>query len=202
MATLYENSTWEWDGQIRNIYDSYWFCQTFTPSEEHDIASVILSLGRSGSPGTITVSIKATSAGKPTGDDLCSGTTNGNTLPINGWPTPAPEEREITFNTNPTLSAGVKYAIVVRATSGDGSNKLIWAASTTSVYDDGDQCYSNNSGSSWTLYDTRELWFKEYGDPTAEPPGKARFPTPANEAEKVIIRGIDALKYLQWEAPA
>ena len=32
-------------------------------------------------------------------------------------------------------------------------------------------------------------------------PGKARYPTPADNADKVIIRGIDTLKYLQWEAP-
>ena len=129
MATLYENSTWVWDGQIRNVYgNTFWYAQTFTPQTTHDITSVILFLARAGSPGIITVSIRETSDGKPSGEDLCSGTTDGDTLPAGGWPTPAPEEREITFSVNPTLNANTKYAIVVRVLSGDSSNKVWWAA--------------------------------------------------------------------------
>lgn len=165
MAILYENSTWAWAGQVRNIYgNTWWFAQTFTPQTTHDITSVILSLARVGSPGTITVSIRATTLDKPSGADLCSGTTDGDTLPAGGYPTPAPEEREITFGTNPTLTAGTKYAIVVRASSGNSSNKVWWSATTSSVYADGDQCRSGNVGVSWTLYATRELWFEEYGE--------------------------------------
>ena len=113
MASLFENSTWVYDGQIRNFYDINWYAQTFTPQTTHSISSVILALARQPGdlPGIVTVSIRATTGGKPSGDDLCVGTTTGNDLPEIGWPTPAPEEREITFGTNPTVTAGIKYAI-------------------------------------------------------------------------------------------
>lgn len=196
MATLYENSTWAWDGIVRSIYsNSYWYAQTFTPQTTHDITSVVLSLGRpSGeSPGTVTVSIRETTTGKPSGDDLCSGTTDGNTVPEVGWPTPIPEEREITFSTNPTLTLGTKYAIVVRALSGSSSNKLYWSASTSSVYANGDQCFSNG-GSSWILYNDRELWFEEYGNPPS-PPSKPTNPTPSDAATSVDFSGLE----LSWD---
>jgi len=53
-----------------------------------------------------------------------------------------------------------------------------------------------------TSFNNYRYGIRSYIASEASPPGKARFPTPANEAEKVIIRGIDALKYLQWEVPA
>ena len=185
---LYESSTWAWDGTVRSLYGaSRWYAQTFTPQTTHDITSVILSLGRpSGdSPGEITVSIKATVSEKPSGDDLCSGTTTGNDLPELGYPTPAPEEREITFGTNPTLDAGTKYAIVVKALDGGSSDKVYWLAATSSVYADGDQCYTSDGGTGWTLYDDRELWFEEYGDLSL--PGKPTTPTPANDASDITL---------------
>jgi hypothetical protein len=188
MPDLYENSTWVWDGQVRNIYDDNWYAQTFTPQTTHNITSVILSLGRpSGdTPGTVTVSIKAVDGdNKPVDGDLCSGTTNGNTVPEIAYPTPAPEEREITFGTNPTLTAGTRYAIVVRAPSGSSSNKLYWSASTSSVYANGDQCGSGNSGLNWTLYDTRELWFKEYGNPAV--PEKPITPSPSDSGTNITL---------------
>lgn len=85
--------------------------QTFTPSSSHTITSVKLLLYKLvGSPGTITVGIKATDeSGHPTGDDLCSGTTEGNTLTedTDG------EWREITLGDGTDLDADKKYAIVV-----------------------------------------------------------------------------------------
>ena len=189
---LYESSTWAWDGTVRSVYgNTNWFAQTFTPQVTHNITSVILSLGRptGDSPGEVTVSIRATVSGgaddgKPNGADLCSGTTTGNDLPELAFPTPAPEEREITFGTNPTLTAGTKYAIVVRALDGSSGDKLYWAAATSSVYSDGDQCGSNG-GVNWTLYNTRELWFEEYGNPTL--PGKPTTPNPADSASDVTL---------------
>lgn len=203
---LYESSTWAWDGQIRNLQASDWYAQTFTPQTTHDITSVILSLGRpSGdSPGTITVTIREVedsgpNINKPKDDviyDLCSGTTNGNTLPETGFPTPTPEEREITFGVNPTLIAGTKYAIVVRALSGGASDLVRWSASTSSVYANGDQCMSSDSGSSWTLYSSRELWFKEYGDPST--PGKPTGPAPSDTATNITLDQTP----LSWTAGA
>ena len=71
------------DDAAASIYGNTWDTQTFTPSVAHTITSVKLKLYKTGTgPGTITVGIRATDgSGLPTGSDLCSGTTDGNTLP-------------------------------------------------------------------------------------------------------------------------
>jgi hypothetical protein len=143
------------------LYGSTWVAQTFTPSVAHTITSVKLKLFRVGSPGTVTVSIRATSGGQPTGGDLCSGTTSGNTLPT-GSPF---EWREISLGSGYGLSAGTTYAIVVRATSGDSSNYLWWRVDGSSpTYGGGMYLLSFNSGSSWTSGASYDLMFEEWGN--------------------------------------
>ena len=162
MSTLYEYYNTGDDG-AGNFYGATWWAQTFTPSTAHKITSVKLLLYRAGSPGTITVSIRATDgSGHPTGGDLCSGTTNGNTLP-----TGSPYEwREITLGAGCDLSAGTKYAIVARATSGSSSNKVYWRSDSTSpTYAGGNFEYSTNSGSSWTTYTNYDCLFEDWGEP-------------------------------------
>ena len=70
------------DDASGRAYGNEWRAQTFTPSVSFNITSVKLKLFREGNPGTVTVSIRATSGGVPTGSDLCWGTTNGSTLPL------------------------------------------------------------------------------------------------------------------------
>ena len=146
------------------LYGSNWAAQTFTPSVAHTITSVKLKLLRSGAPGTVTVSIRATSGGQPTGSDLCSGTTTGDTLT-----TSAPGEwREITLGSGYGLSAGKTYAIVVRATSGDGSNYLWWRVDGSSpTYGGGMYLLSFDSGLSWTSGASYDLMFEEWGNAAA-----------------------------------
>lgn len=96
-----------------------------------------LKICRQGSPGTVTVSIRATSGGLPTGPDLCAGTTNGNTLTTNT----NGEWRRIQFTTTPTLSNGVVYAIVVRVGSASPINSIRWRLASASLSD-----YSNGTG--------------------------------------------------------
>jgi hypothetical protein len=120
---------------------------------------VKLKLYRSGSPGTVTVSIRATSASKPTGSDLTSGTINGNTLTTDtagAW-----YEIALTLY---RLLANTKYAIVVRAESGTSGNALFWRCDGTSpTYSGGAVCYSSNSGVTWGNEDANadmmfEVW--------------------------------------------
>lgn len=146
------------------LYGSNWAAQTFTPSVAHTITSVKLKLFRSGAPGTVTVSIRATSGGQPTGSDLCSGTTSGDTLT-----TSAPGAwREITLGSGYGLSAGTTYAIVVRATSGAWGNHVLWRADTSPTYYGGGMwVWSTNSGSSWSSYANYDLMFEEWGNPAS-----------------------------------
>jgi hypothetical protein len=150
------------DNGYAGIFGSLWPAQTFTPSAAHTITSVKLKLFRNGLPGTVTVSKRATSGGQPTGGDLCSGTTNGDTLTTST----SGEWREITLGGGYGLSAGTQYAIVARATGGDTSNMVIWLMDATApTYGGGMWLYSLDSGSSWTSAAGYDLMFEEWGDP-------------------------------------
>lgn len=137
-----------------------WLGQTFTPSISHNIKSVKLLLNRRRTPGIITVSIRETDVnGKPTGSDLCLGTTNGDTLP-----TTLPYEwREITLGAGHTLLTGIKYAIVVRVLNPSG-DWIGWRTDRSSpTYTGGDYCFSLNSGTTWTLDTGKDRLFEEWG---------------------------------------
>lgn len=117
MSILYEHYNTGDDGQFLISSADTWIAQTFTPSIAHTITSVKLLLfrGVGATPGTLTVHIKATDvSGHPTGDDLCSGTTDGDTLTTNS----AGEWREITLGAGALLGADTKYAIILE---GDGA---------------------------------------------------------------------------------
>ncbi len=157
--TLFEYYNINDDSAI-TMYGVSWYAQTFTPLISHKIKSVKLLLYRVASPGTITVSIKATSGGHPIGSDLCVGTTNGDTLPT-GLPY---EWREIGFGISPSLVANEKYAIVVRALEGDGSNTLAWCRDATDpTYDRGNYERSPDSGDTWFTSLIRDFMFEDWG---------------------------------------
>ena len=160
MATLYEYYN-TGDDSARSFHDISWVAQTFTPSTAHKITSVKLKLYRVGSPGTITVGIRATDgSGHPTGEDLCSGTTDGDTLTSDS----GGEWREVTLGAGYNLSASTKYAIVVRATSGDADNDGHWRADGSSpTYSGGIYEYSINSGAGWTIGPAYDLMFEDWG---------------------------------------
>lgn len=158
--TLYENYI-TGDNSAAPIYGLSLYCgQTFTPSIAHPISSVKLLIYRLGSPGTVTVSIRATNQGKPTGSDLCVGTTDGDTLTTNT----AGEWREITFSASTALTASTMYAIVVRALSGAVLNRVFWRCdSTSATYANGTYTSSYDSGSNWANISKRDTMFEEWG---------------------------------------
>jgi hypothetical protein len=112
-------------------------------------------------PGTVTVSIRATSGGKPTGEDIIVGTTDGDTLATGSpytW-------REITFSSTTSLTSGTMYAIVVRALSGNSSNNLRWRYDGTAPsYAGGTFCNSGNSGSTWNAISSVDFLFETYSE--------------------------------------
>jgi len=155
-------------GDIDDIsfYGALWKAQTFTPSVAHRITSVKLLIRRVLLPGIITVGIRETNvAGHPTGADLCSGTIDGDTL-TDSWPG---EWREITLGAGYNLDADTKYAIVVRALTGDASNKVIWQADLNGTYAGGNYELSGNSGVSWTSTPGTDFRFEEWGEEIAPP---------------------------------
>jgi len=178
------------DDSNNTMYGSNWYAQTFTPSVAHKIASVKLKLYRSGSPGTVTVSIRATDGnGHPTGSDLCSGTINGNGLTTStsgAW-------YEITLGSGYDLSAGTKYAIVVRAPNGNPSNRLYWRRDRSSpTYAGGCWESSTNNGSTWSSSTNRDMMFEEWGNraPVATP--QSGLSVGSCNALTVTLSGTDA----------
>lgn len=148
------------DDGNRDGYSNNWLAQTFTTETIHLIAKVKLKLFRTGDPGTILVSIKATTSGDPTGADLCSGEIEGNTITDNA----AGEWYEISLGDGFTFANNTKYAIVVRAVDGDVDNKVSWRADITdSAYTGGEYNVSSNSGSSWDGYPAVDCMFEEWG---------------------------------------
>ncbi len=140
--------------------------QTFTPSEAHKITSVKLLLYRLGSPGDLTVSIRATSGGEPTGGDLCSGSTNGNTLP-----TESPYEwREITLGDGYDLEADTQYAILIKQVGGDADNEVLWRKdSSDPTYAGGLALYTVDE-ITWYTYAAQDYMFEEWGEVAGAPP--------------------------------
>ncbi len=166
MATKYEsnNSTTSTPGSYGVIGDS-WRAMTFTPSTTHKISLVKLVAWRgNNSPGTITVSIRATDGnGHPAGNDLAVGTFDGDNILV--WVAGSPSNItaywfEVTLTGDYTLSASTKYAIVVRVASAD--NTLYVGKSNTS-YADGNDEWSDDAGASWNTTTDPDWFFEEWG---------------------------------------
>ena len=139
-----------------------WLAQTFTPAISHRITEVKLKVYRKGSPGTLTVGIRETDVGnKPTGDDLCSGTIDGDALTSSS----PGEWVEITLGAGCILDASTQYAIVIRAPDGIAGFEVVkWRNDYTSpTYTGGALVWSNDSGSSWVIDTTKDFMFEECG---------------------------------------
>lgn len=146
------------DDNDYDIYSNMWRGQTFTPSTSHVCVKLKLKIKKYGSPsGYFTVSLRATSGGLPTGDDLASATIEASELSSEAaWV-------EFVLSQGVLLTASTAYAIVVRFPDGDISNNVIWRSDNTSpTYSGGGVVYSANSGESWNLY-SYDFMFEEYG---------------------------------------
>jgi hypothetical protein len=138
-------------------YGSLWYGQTFTPSVTHTIFAVKILISKWNPPGIITLSIRATSAGLPTGADLCIATTDGNTLSGNEW--------RIFYLVSPIrLSAGTQYALVVRVPTGSWSYWVAWNY-TGNSYANGEVVSSTDSGATWSGDPSHDFYFEEWGLP-------------------------------------
>lgn len=142
---------------VTNIYGVNWAAQTFTTDNvmARTVTSIRLSLNRVGNPGTITVSLRDTSAGKPTGIDIASGTIDGDSLSESAtW-------YQIDLTSEKSLAIGTQYAICVNAINGDESNYIEWSMVDAGGFDDGTGVTSTDRGLTWTVqtYDFNfEIW--------------------------------------------
>lgn len=140
---------------------TYWRGYVFYNADKHKVHSDKLYLYRGGTPGTVTISIRAVSGILPTGPDLVAGTTDGNTLTTS----PGGEWREILYDSAYTLQAGQYYAVCIRP-AGPGNiyvKGYRWSYSSSN----GNARYSPDSGVSWGVYKVSgkrvDFWFEHWG---------------------------------------
>jgi hypothetical protein len=152
----FQNYTVNDDG-AEDDHPNDWEAQTFTTAVAHNLHYVKLKLYRSGTPGNVTVAIKATDGlGHPTGPDLAVGAMNGNTLT-----TSSSGEWVIIWMVTPVaLAAATKYAIIVEA----NANTVYWRRDgTVPAYAGGNREYSTDNGVSWNTDNTKDFMFEEWG---------------------------------------
>jgi len=145
-----------WGGYGGEVFSSsQWNAQTFTAGTSGPLTRVDVNLYCyfcGGAPPAITVSIRATSGGVPTGGDLATTSTT-----ITNWPTGQKMFFTANFSAPTTVSAGTQYAIVIRASAAFTAGQLAFSMSALSpsvgndLYPRGQLLYSTTSGSAWTV---------------------------------------------------
>lgn len=147
-----------------------WVAQTFTPTVSGEMTQADLNLFCSGCTGTtpnLTVSIRATTGTTPvpTGADLATGTIAGFNSGSGGY-------YSAVFASPLTLTAGTRYALVLRANSNPSAGTYAYVCScagtgtvNSNPYANGQRVTSADSGANWTADVTsggRDLGFKAY----------------------------------------
>jgi uncharacterized repeat protein (TIGR01451 family) len=139
-----------------------WGGQTFTPAVTGQLTRVDVNLFCSGCTGTtpnLTLSIRATSGGLPTGADLASAT-------ITGFNSGAAVFYTANFGAPPTLTAGTQYAFAIRPTANPSPGTYALTRSSTDVYPGGTRVSGATSGTVWsiplTAGSTTDAGFKTY----------------------------------------
>lgn len=141
------------DGSSNGRAGSDWTGQTFTTgANTYFVDNVVVRLRYGGAPlsGTISVSIRATSGGLPTGADLeTAATLDASTI--------TGSYANYTFAVNVSVIPSTMYAIVLRiSTSSDMDVDIKTGASS---YAGGTYVTSSNSGSSWSSTSTSDMYF-------------------------------------------
>ena len=135
-----------------------WAAQTFTPSSTANLTRVDIRMFCSGCVGTfpnLTISIRATSGGLPTGGDLASATLTGFNSGAATWYT-------VNFAAPPALTAGTRYAIVARPTANPSAGVYAWSYANPGALANGELVIDNASGTNWGTFPALDFGFKTY----------------------------------------
>ncbi len=140
---------------------------TFTPSIAHNLGKVVMRVNYpvGNKPDSVTVSIRATAGGKPTGPDLTAVTVS-----TDGWTTASPGNLvEFIFPAPVEVIAETMYAIVMASagTSPIPKVRLRMNSTNTPHYAGGNRQFSAD-GNTWNTTANFEWEFYEYGLDAAE----------------------------------
>jgi uncharacterized repeat protein (TIGR01451 family) len=129
------------------ITTTTWGGQTFTPAISGQLTRVDINLFCSGCTGTtpnLTLSLRATGGGLPTGADIASAT-------ITGFNSGAAVFYTASFGVPPTLTAGTLYAVVIRPTANPSPGTYALTRSSNDVYAGGTRVSGATSGTVWSI---------------------------------------------------
>ncbi len=137
-----------------------WTGQTFIPSVTGQLAKADIQLfcnGCGATPPNLTLSVRNTSAGLPTGADLASVTIPGTTFASG-----SAVLFTATFGSPATLTSGTQYALILRPVSVPAGSGYFWIRSSPTTYANGSRVLSADSGGTWSADTTRDYNFKAY----------------------------------------
>jgi hypothetical protein len=140
------------------IFDTRLRAQTFTATSSYLIGSVKVYVYKNDIvTGNVTVSIKATVAGVPSGLDLCS-----SVLPASDFPDTAANIAwlEFIFTIPISITSGITYAIVIKNSAADDCR--IGGDNSGATYAGGMAYQSNDGGSNWDAYSGADHYFETY----------------------------------------
>jgi len=180
---LWENYSTGVDGNY-TIQSNEWYAQTFTITpESHSVNEIRVYGYREGEPGTVTLSIRDTASGLPTGADLTSGTFNGDTVTnstAGAWCAVAVTEINLDY--------GEVYAVVARAEAGDADNTFhILVDESTPSYAGGSAIESSDSGVTWSADTGTDAYFQVYGKALMEVIGAKVFQSYTEVGDILIV---------------
>jgi hypothetical protein len=137
-----------------------WTGQTFIPAVTGLLAKADIQLfcnGCGATPPNLTLSVRNTAAGLPTGADLASVT-----IPGSAFASGAAVLFTATFGSPATLTSGTQYALILRPVSVPAGAGYFWIRSSPSTYANGSRVLSADSGGTWAADATRDYNFKTY----------------------------------------
>ena len=161
MATLYECNNGA--GLVKsNVGRANWGGTSFSPEISHTITELRLWLETGGAyTRIIYVGIKALGAdGKPTGYDLCNGSTSDLPASPGDW-------RTISLGKGYALVAGQSYAIVVSAPFVIFGDEARWWYNNE-PYARGHRLWSTDWGATWSITLGLDFLFEDWGVPSVD----------------------------------
>ena len=135
-----------------------WTGQTFIPSVTGQLVQAQIQLFCSGcgaTPPNLTLSVRNTAAGLPTGADLASVT-----IPGSNFGSGSTTTFMATFGAPATVTSGTQYALILRPVSAPAGSGYFWIRSSPSTYASGSRVLSADSGGTWSADTTRDYNFK------------------------------------------
>jgi hypothetical protein len=133
------------------IHSGDWISQSFTASESYALSKIEILIGAGNWTGiTLTISLRNSSAGLPTGSDLTSGTVALGNYATATWVT--------CTVTCYDLASGTTYCIVVRH---PGTTVVPWRMNTAEAV--GTAGHSLDGGVTWDVIGARTQTYKIYG---------------------------------------